>query len=876
MQKFSLFLWLVYCPFLFAICLFSENISWFSSSVITAQTVSTQNQELEEARKQSAEVQRLIAERKFDEALPLAERVLTALQLGLWAEHPEVATALTRLATIHRNKGDLAKALSFNQRALTIAERVVTPGHPELGQIVTEMGVIYFQQNDLVRAEEAFLRALEIWKSLKPTDSNIVRVTGNLAAVYGTKYDFAQSRSLLEPLVKAIEKEGGPEDPRLINPLINLGTGYFQEYKFAEAEPYYRRVIKISEKLPREKPPAYAGAISSLGSIMTTRGEFTESEKLQRQALALRGGSEKETPEVGDSLSLLAINFAYQGRFAEAESLQLQSLAIAEKNLGPEHPNVAHRLNSLMHFHTARGDFAKAITTLTRATEVSELGLAYNIAAGSEREKLAYLSTFDNETNRTVSLHIEFAPENAAARTLALTTVLRRKARALDAMIDSLEVLRRRATPEDSTLLKQLQEVRSDIAKLVIRPLPPRTTRADQQKRLRELNEQREKLEAGISRSSAEFRAQSQPVTPAAIQAAIPENAALVEFIVYRPFNSKFNRPQNQFGAPYYAAYVLQHTGAERWVKLGRKSEIDEAIEKLRKALRNRRRRDVKLLARAVDKLIMQPVRPLLGQSRRVLLAPDGSLNLVPFAVLVDERNQYLIQNYTFSYLSSGRDLLRLAVKAPRQRTALILTNPDFGPGSGNASADERILRYRTAVSGDLANGAILADAYFPPLPATADEATALKTLMPEAELLAQGQATETALKAIAAPGILHVATHGFFLGDPGESGQRGPSFEQDAVPAGNPLLRSGLALAGANTLMSGKDDGILTALEAAGLNLWGTNLVVLSACDTGVGEVKTGEGVYGLRRALLLAGSETQVMSLWPVSDKGTRDLMI
>ena len=92
-----------------------------------------------------------------------------------------------------------------------------------------------------------------------------------------------------------------------------------------------------------------------------------------------------------------------------------------------------------------------------------------------------------------------------------------------------------------------------------------------------------------------------------------------------------------------------------------------------------------------------------------------------------------------------------------------------------------------------------------------------------------------------------------------------------------NPLLRSGLALAGANLSKNGEsDDGIPTAQEAAGLDLWGTKLVVLSACDTGVGEVKNGEGVYGLRRALVLAGSETQVMSLWPVSDKGTRDLMI
>ena len=125
-------------------------------------------------------------------------------------------------------------------------------------------------------------------------------------------------------------------------------------------------------------------------------------------------------------------------------------------------------------------------------------------------------------------------------------------------------------------------------------------------------------------------------------------------------------------------------------------------------------------------------------------------------------------------------------------------------------------------------------------------------------------QATETALKKTNAPQILHLATHGFFL-------------ENKAVNTkiGNPLLRSGLALAGANRRKGEKDDGILTALEASGLNLWGTKLVVLSACDTGLGEVRNGEGVYGLRRAFVLAGTESLVMSLWSVSDYVTRELM-
>jgi hypothetical protein len=176
---------------------------------------------------------------------------------------------------------------------------------------------------------------------------------------------------------------------------------------------------------------------------------------------------------------------------------------------------------------------------------------------------------------------------------------------------------------------------------------------------------------------------------------------------------------------------------------------------------------------------------------------------------------------------------------------------------------------------------------FFQPPPGSEREALAIKAVLTEASVLLREQATETAIKRAKAPRVLHIATHGFFLGD-----QKAPPVETRSpnaddpprLPMGrskwaakieNPLLRSGLAPAGANERRGGDDDGVLTAMEVASLDLWGTRLVTLSGCDTGVGEVRNGEGVYGLRRALALAGSETQVLSLWPVSDKETRNLM-
>jgi CHAT domain-containing protein len=354
-----------------------------------------------------------------------------------------------------------------------------------------------------------------------------------------------------------------------------------------------------------------------------------------------------------------------------------------------------------------------------------------------------------------------------------------------------------------------------------------------------------------------------------------------VEFFVYRHFNARAKAGE-RYGSPRYVAYVVRRQGAARWVELGEQAAIDATVTRLRAALRDRRRSDVKPLARAADKKVMRPVRRLLGQTTNVFLAPDGALNLLPFAALADETGRYLIERYSFSYLTSGRDLLRLEIKQPNKQSALVVANPDFGEDAKAGTAQERILKYRPGVKAAADGSVPLSEFYFPPLQGTAGEASALKMMMADAKLLTQAQATETALKQVSSPRILHIATHGFFLeGQPSPTGEgrllRPTGITSTNNRTENPLLRSGLALAGANLQKGGDgEDGILTAQEAAGLDLWGTKLVVLSACDTGVGEVKTGEGVYGLRRALVLAGSETQVMSLWPVSDAGTRDLMI
>jgi CHAT domain-containing protein len=427
--------------------------------------------------------------------------------------------------------------------------------------------------------------------------------------------------------------------------------------------------------------------------------------------------------------------------------------------------------------------------------------------------------------------------------------------------------------------LDELNEITSQLARLTLGS-PQSSSLAEHQKRIKTLEEQRDRVEGEINSRSAEFRAQRQTVTLDGVRRAIPEDAALVEFAVYHPLKPKAANDRVARGEPSYIAYVIRRQGEVRWAELGAAKEIDGAVDGLRRVLGDPRSKDVQRIAREVDEKLMRPIRALVGDAKHLLVSPDGQLSLIPFEALVDERGDYLVEHYAFTYLTSGRDLLRMQTAREGRGRPTVVADPSFGEPAAEqiASAAQRPAapnRRRRSVTAARS----LSEVYFAPLGGTAREAREIKMLFPDADLLTGARATEATLKGVAAPRLLHVATHGFFLEDAevaaAGSGQAAARGIKESVKIENPLLRSGLALTGANVRGGGGDDGILTALEASGLNLWGTKLVVLSACDTGVGEVRNGEGVYGLRRAFVLAGAESLVMSLWPVSDYSTRGLM-
>ncbi len=960
---------------------------------VTESRVATDNdQVLHEARIFYTKFLCLYRAGKYNEAFPLANRVLATRERVLGAEHFDVVCSLNNLAILYFETGKYEKAEALFRRVITIREKTLGPEHPEVAKALNNMGIIYKERGDYARSETFFGRALAILKKvLGAHHPGVAQLLNNQAELYRERGDYAKAEPLYAQAIIIKERALGVEHPDVAATLNTLALLYEERGDDAKAEKYYERALAILEKVLGPDHIMVARTLGNLANLYRDgRGDYIKADMLYRRALTmLEKTLGPDSIDVTRILGSLAILCRKRGDYAKAESLYELTIASMEKTFGPDHSFTADVLKDNAVLYALKGDTAHAVTELTRANAIDERNLSVSLAIGSERQKLAYLDTFSKWTDITLSLHSQAALHSPQALDLAFTTLLRRKARGLEAMTDTISTLRRHATPENQMLLDRLAEARSHLAAITLKEqdaAKPDVYRA----RIEPIREKVEELETELSSRSAEFRNQAKPVTLSSVQSALPAGSVLIEFACFTPRDMQTEKVLPH----HYLAYLLPAQGEPKWVDLAEAAPIDRAIDAWRKALRNPKRLDVKRLARVVDEKLMRPIRSILGElthdARHLMIAPDGSLNLIPFAALVDERDQYLIDSYSITYLTSGRDLLRLKTTDLSKGAPLVMANPEFGDpatialGRGVESSGKSRVPIRAELQLDPTQ------LFFQPLPASRYEALAIKAILPQASVLQKGQATETALKQARGPRILHIATHGFFYDNKRECQSPEDDLSRAASPrtrgvvspqtthytvqlesnasldlaqetvkrlkaqgidvyilkskvngkkdvffrvrsgkfstqaeareygaflqgkrvireffvanylpsrigmgepapaiAGlrlskfvarvkDPLLRSGLALAGANQGKNGNDDGVLTALEAAYLDLSGTKLVVLSACNSGVGDVKNGEGVQGLRRALVLAGSESQVMSLWPVSDVAAKDLMI
>jgi tetratricopeptide (TPR) repeat protein/CHAT domain-containing protein len=833
----------------------------------------------------------------YDRAEPLYERALAIREAALGKDHPLVARSLNSLALLYWEQGLYAQAEPLYERALAIFEKALGKDHPDIAYPLNNLARLYKTQGFYARAEPLYERALAIWQAALGKDHPLVAVAlNNLANLYKDQGLYVRAEPLHQRALAIREAALGKDHPLVARSLNNLAILYLEQGLYARAEPLYERALAIFEKTLGKDHPDIAHPLNNLANLYSDQGHYARAESLYERALAIREAAlGKDHVDVAASLNNLAILYRDQGHYARAEPLHERAFAIWEAALGKDHPHIAHSLTNLALIRLAQRRLTDALPLFERAITLSEERLRKEALAFSEERLASFLQLLRIYEEHIYALLRDY-PEDARVQRLALATILLRKNRSAEELAHTSRIIFRDLGAQDRDAFERLRVLRTRFAELLLAG-PNTRGPADYQRHLKELAEQGDSLEADLARRSAPLRALRALPSLAEIgdrvAAALPRDGALIEFIVCnerslipRPGPPPSTHPSNGLR---YLALMLFPDGRTQALDLGPAALIDQAILRLHDVL-SRRIVPYQPAAQELHRLVFRPLMPLLGKTRRLFLSPDGQLALVSFAALHDG-GRFLDDTFSFTYLTSGKELLPRPEKIPPARSVIVLADPDFGaapassfvekaapPPAERSPSLERFFSTRYAE---------VADQPWAPLPGTRQEAEAIQRLLPQAHMLLGKAATKQALLEVDAPGILHIATHGFFLEDArapeatrgvghfGAVGERSPV--QD-LP--DPLLRSGLVLAGARAPKDQpralrREDSLVTALELAGLDLWGTQMVVLSACDTGRGDIKLGQGVYGLRRALVVAGAETVVTSLWKVNDKTTRDLM-
>ncbi len=818
------------------------------------------------------------AQSRYDELEPLLKRQLELTKKIDGDKSVMYASQLSTYGSLLNIRNEYTAAQKVYEQVLALHESIA-PSKNDISLLgpIQMLASVYWQTNQQPKAIALYDRAMQI-AAASPVNGPMMKISTmwSVAAMYhyGGRKDLAQP--LIKKAIEAAEQEiarlekSSPDDYQLPAMLGQVGYMYRQAGDLTNAEKSFLKTIAIAERKKQ-----YSGYEGSLADLKREQGK-------PKEALALLEKAKAEMIKISPISSTvyntqIADVLRELGDYKRAEQLLDEHRKLVIKQYGKKHPMYGAAQLSAVNVYAAAGKIKDAESTLDDALDIAERDLANVLRSGTDTDHAVYFARNAYVLDIALNFGMNYAPKSGSAARLALTTLLRRKGRMLDAAAAALATIRSKLSPDDKKILDDLNSARAQLAKLV--NAGPGATGGDGDAYAREvaaLEEKVQKLEAQVSKKSAAYRTVTQPIELAAIQKVIPNDARLIEIVNYQPWDPKAPYTLNvKYKPRRYAAYVVGKKGDPITIELGEAAPIDKAVEDFRKAVADPDNDRATDLGNALYKLTMAKVVGKLGGATNILIAPDGALNVVPFSALVDDNTDFLIKKYTFTYLTSGRDLLRLTAKTKAQGGGVVFADPKFdstGPAKdkdkndgtrGRRSADLRSLRWV-------------------PLPGTGQEADALAKTMKGLKVYRGDQATEGQLKALHAPKILHLATHGFFLPDEAPP----PEADQMMAPvptvnsAGgdtyeNPLLRSGLALAGANKLSSGNDDGVLTALEASGLDLWGTKMVVLSACETGVGKVTNGEGVYGLRRSLVIAGAESLVMTLWQVDDFATKDLM-
>jgi CHAT domain-containing protein/tetratricopeptide (TPR) repeat protein len=867
----------------------------------------------------------------YSEGAGLLQDLIVLMMTTRGVNSSEYLDTLATAADLYHRFGADKTAAVLYQRAITITRRALGSS-PDFGALLTNAAIFHLDLDNHQESETLYKEALQLAREgPQGSVNNLVISFDNLARHYLRTGNYKEGGSLCRETVDIARKKLGPKNVHLARSLVTLALFYLtlgNDRKASallkqnlvivqhatgrgspdtaqacndlahaltwlgehtEAEILFKRALKIYESTDRDESLAYAGSMSNLAWLYQRVKKYGKAECLYKRAIAImrRRGHEFYSSLVGSNLATL---YQDTGAPAKALPLYLRILQSYTNKFGANHPDLMGFKTQLAGVHEDLGHHTEALRILKDALESFDEIIRLLLSIRSDDQRRAYLSRIRTAFELYISLVLRRFPRSQPLKCEALDLVLRRKGIGLEASYTQRDVLMRKydhVAPQ----LKKLRSLQAEIAKKSILGPQGMELRVHN-KLLAKLTSEEDLLEQELARQipEADLDAKLRAIDRRQIARALPPDSVLLEFIaIYMEVPSG----RSKSGHLRLVVFVL-HSGDPDHVELidlGSVAVIDDLVKAFRKSLMSfETPADIsreRVAGVRVRQAVFDPLVDTLGGKTEILVAVDGNLVLLPFEILPNDDGGRLVDKYRISYLSTARDVLRFKRFSETAATKpVVIADPDFDlKDAPPPPAQSRSVFFRSR------NFDPNQVTKFERLEGTRNEGKHVADLLGVVPWFA-GDALEGKLKSILSPRVLHIASHAFFLPDQERNGTRDDSnISTTAVEQGftrlknleNPLLRSGIALAGANVTLQGgipanrdAQDGILTAQDVvADLDLSATDLVVLSACETGLGDVETGEGVFGLRRSFGLAGAQTLVMSLWQVDDTITQEMM-
>jgi CHAT domain-containing protein/tetratricopeptide (TPR) repeat protein len=817
-----------------------------------------------------------VAEPLYIEAKNIREKVLGK-------EHPFYAASCNNLGALYLDMGQYSKAEPLYIEARQIREKTLGREHPDYAGSCDNLAILYMDIGNYEAAEALYKEARQIReKALGPRHIEYAKGCNNLALLYKILGQYEKALSLFAEARNIFAEAVGREHFEYGKCCNNLGAVYMDMNDYAKAAPLYEEAREVWGKALGKDNPEYAKACHNLALVEFEKDNyaaaialFDEANNIREKALG------KEHLDYAEGCDNLASVYLKQGDCGKAIALYKQAREIRERIVGTAHPEYLQSCINLANAYRNCGDPAMALNLYTEAFSSQQVLLQKVFRFTAEPEKQAYLKKINEYRSYFLSFSADVPNDKSAV--YAYETSLANK----NLILNESQRLRLLVNHTgDTALLGKYNNwisMREQLAFWYTRPLS-----GNDKTVLAELEEKADALEKELTRSSAQFRKVQPERSWRDVQASLKHGEAAVEFSQFRYHDGK------QWGdSTYYIAVIIRKDKpAPELLRLFEKKELSVLLGRANPGpqLLNILYSSAGKNGSSLYRLIWGPLEKSLAGISTVYFSPAGELYKISFAALPVSATQVLADKYRLVQLNSTATLADSSSPVIAATDKLVLY------GGIQYEADSVSIR-RAVINAAVNNMASRSvpeellrssggDFYF--LAESEKEVNEIGKMARQynydAAIIKGISATEESVKGLSggsSPAVLHIATHGFFFGDPlvrnkeTRSADRSP-FEN----SGNPLIRSGLAFSGANNAwrrkpVSGVEDGILTAYEVSNMYLPGTKLAVLSACETGLGDIQGSEGVYGLQRAFKMTGAENLVMSLWKVPDTETAEFM-